>query len=509
MNRSSLEAGRLDVLEEPQVQLNYGQAIDDPRLGLFLFGPLPVAANPKSLRIGVIGTSNGLHLYRQFAKAINRPVTAGKVAAWAPFFPGFSEVFRAEWPTEPVVEVLVSPTAISDVLRRGDRHQAIYDTVTLFVDPIKQRVRDEDTIVDVWFVVVPDEIHLLGRPLSRVPADQRTGEAAAVMDKRLAKRLHREPSLFDEDMEAAIPYHFDADFHDQLKIRLVGPRIVSQVIRESTLEPFRGVVGGSRRLQDISTIAWNVATSTFFKAGGRPWKLHRVREGVCYVGLTFKRKDSAVGGANACCGAQMFLDSGDGLVFKGAVGPWYSESQREFHLSDIKAKQLLDLVVSSYVLARGVPPTEVVIHGRTRFNDAEWAGFSASANEHGLRVAGIRIRRTGALKLFRPGRFPVLRGTYLRWSDRQSYLWASGYVPRLSTYQGWEVPNPLQIEASRGDVGIDQITEDVFRLTKLNFNSCIYGDGMPVTLRFADLIGDILTAGPDVPDVPLPFRHYI
>jgi hypothetical protein len=46
-------------------------------------------------------------------------------------------------------------------------------------------------------------------------------------------------------------------------------------------------------------------------------------------------------------------------------------------------------------------------------------------------------------------------------------------------------------------------------LTKLNFNSCIYGDGLPVTLRFADLVGEILTAGPDVPDTPLPFRHYI
>ena len=35
-------------------------------------------------------------------------------------------------------------------------------------------------------------------------------------------------------------------------------------------------------------------------------------------------------------------------------------------------------------------------------------------------------------------------------------------------------------------------------LTKLNYNACIYGDGLPVTLKFADSIGEILTAGKDL-----------
>lgn len=51
---------------------------------------------------------------------------------------------------------------------------------------------------------------------------------------------------------------------------------------------------------------------------------------------------------------------------------------------------------------------------------------------------------------------------------------------------------------------------DVLSLTKLNYNTCIYGDGLPVTLRFADQIGEILTAGPMDSDLPpLPFRYYI
>jgi hypothetical protein len=57
--------------------------------------------------------------------------------------------------------------------------------------------------------------------------------------------------------------------------------------------------------------------------------------------------------------------------------------------------------------------------------------------------------------------------------------------------------------------GINVVLNDILALTKLNYNTCIFGDGMPVTLKFADAVGEILTAGPikDVP--PLPFSHYI
>ena len=51
----------------------------------------------------------------------------------------------------------------------------------------------------------------------------------------------------------------------------------------------------------------------------------------------------------------------------------------------------------------------------------------------------------------------------------------------------------------------------ILGLTKLNYNACRYADGEPVTLKFADAVGEILTAGPivkmDIP--PLPFKHYI
>ena len=47
-------------------------------------------------------------------------------------------------------------------------------------------------------------------------------------------------------------------------------------------------------------------------------------------------------------------------------------------------------------------------------------------------------------------------------------------------------------------------------LTKLNYNACVFADGEPVTLKFTDRVGEILTAGPIGTDTPpLPFKFHI
>jgi hypothetical protein len=51
---------------------------------------------------------------------------------------------------------------------------------------------------------------------------------------------------------------------------------------------------------------------------------------------------------------------------------------------------------------------------------------------------------------------------------------------------------------------------DVLALTKVNYNACDYASGLPVTLKFADRVGKILTASPKGMEAPpLPFRYYV
>ena len=366
--------------------------------------------------------------------------------------------------------------------------------------------------MDLWVVVVPEDVYRYCRPQSKVEVAQRE-RPDALMDKASATRLLRNPGLFEDDNKSAEVYLYELDFHNQLKARLLEHMAAVQVVRETTLAPdeFRKANGMPLRgLQDPATLAWNLATTTFFKAGGKPWQLGTPRPGVCYVGIVFKKDLSSHEPGNACCGAQMFLESGDGVVFRGAVGPWITEADNDFHLPKDKARALMTMVVEAYRKHHnGAAPKELFIHGKTRFSVEEWEGFKESVPEE-TAVVCVRIREDFSLKLLRHGNMTVPRGLGWVKSPRRAYLWTKGFVPRLQTYAGREVPKPLSIEISRGDADIQQVMADVLALTKLNYNACIYGDGVPVTLRFADSVGEILTAAPRRADLPpLPFRYYI
>jgi hypothetical protein len=137
----------------------------------------------------------------------------------------------------------------------------------------------------------------------------------------------------------------------------------------------------------------------------------------------------------------------------------------------------------------------------------EWSGFEEAVGS--IRMNGIRIRNEKIFKLFRSENYPVLRGiAYLR-NDRSAFLWTKGFIPRIQSVLGLETPNPLSIQIVRGNANIRDVCKDIMSLTKLNYNTCIFCDGNPVTLKFADTIGEILTAGPNENLKVLPFMYYI
>ena len=333
------------------------------------------------------------------------------------------------------------------------------------------------------------------------------------LNTRRAKELLSQPSLFAKENTEAEPYSYKEHFRNQLKARLLPHLIATQVLRESTVANIGGR-GDTRREQSEellqSQIAWNISTTAFYKAGARPWKVGGIREGVAYIGLVFKRDSRFGDNRSAACGAQMFLDSGDGVVFKGAIGKWFDTATDEFHLSGEAAHDLIAMAVNSYKSKHnGQAPKELFIHGQTRFNWREWEGFS-SAVDASTNLVGIRIRDDKSLKMFRKSDNPILRGTAYVSTPREAFLWTRGWTPRLRTYPGMEVPNPLSVEIAKGEGDINVVLADILALTKLNYNTCRYGDGKPITLKFADAVGDVLTAGPSASaGAPLPFQYYI
>jgi hypothetical protein len=102
-----------------------------------------------------------------------------------------------------------------------------------------------------------------------------------------------------------------------------------------------------------------------------------------------------------------------------------------------------------------------------------------------------------------------MRGNAFVVNNRSAFLWTVGFVPKTQSTLAMEVPNPIFIEINKGEADIIQVLKDIMALTKLNYNACIFADGEPVTLRFADKIGEILTASTEIKAPPLAFKYYI
>ena len=101
------------------------------------------------------------------------------------------------------------------------------------------------------------------------------------------------------------------------------------------------------------------------------------------------------------------------------------------------------------------------------------------------------------------------RGTLWVINKRTAYLWASGFRTDLLTYDGWEVPSPIEVKVQFGDADIKQVSKDILGLTKLNYNACKVGDAMPVTVGFSNKVGEILISNPTIKTRRPNFRFYI
>jgi hypothetical protein len=441
---------KLIEVKEPDLQFAYGQMMEHPKDGLALYGPLKGQLTGGILRIGIVATARGKKLFEVFSNRISKPITPAKSDdPNHTLFPGFEAVFGVEWPSKPTAYIEINPVLIDESLCIQDRHQSIHQVVSLYAEAITNYLRDDaEAHIDLWMAIVPEDVHKHCRPKSKAKRLEGVASKSGIlMDKKQATRLlTSEPGLFDDDNRSAEVYLYELDFHNQLKARLLEHKAAVQVVRETTLAPeeFPNALGKPlRALQDSATLAWNLATTCYFKAGGKPWQLANVRKGVCYVGVVFKQDASNPEPGMVCCGAQMFLESGDGVVFKGTPGRFKSDKADDFHLPRDKAKMLMQLVVDAYRKSHdGDAPKELFVHGKTRFSEEEWEGFKDSVPDD-TNVVCIRIREDSGIKLFRHGASAIPRGLAWIKSKYRGYLWTKGYVPRLQTYAGREVPSPL------------------------------------------------------------------
>lgn len=463
-----------------------------------------MSAHPKNLTFGVIGTQGGVDGFIQWCRVARGALYPGEKKnpnLW-PVFPGFETAFCTDIPRDPAWVHELDTEELKRVSSDRDANKRAASTVELYLDAIEKTTK-KDEVFSAIICVVPDFVWQNCRPESFVPGSSATGTAISKKEKTL--RAGGQTGLF----EAYNPetYQYSVDFRRQLKARAMKFSIPIQIIRESRLAVDPAKV--SPMQSPPSDFAWNLLTTLYYKGGGKPWRLAAARPGVCYIGIVFRRTDSSAGNQTACCAAQMFLDSGDGVVFLGEFGPWYSPTTDQFHLSEDAARDLLKGVLKTYAELEGQPLTEIFLHCRSTISDQEFAAYKSACPE-GVELVGVRVRKNPAgIRLFREGTRPVIRGTFLVESPTMGHLWASGFIPRLKTYPGWEVPVPLSISIQHGEADIQQVAKDILSLTKLNYNACKFGDSEPVTIGFSNAVGEILVSNPTIRDRSPKFKHYI
>ena len=249
----------LTMLAEPQLEFASGGMLEHPRDGLALFGPADSRGIEKAedISYGVVGTRNGISAFREFVKAINRPVLTDSHlddVLW-PHFPGFEEAFHATLSPEPAWVEELDALALKDAATERDDHKRVFDVTSLFLNRVKA-AKMSDKSFRFFVVVVPDFVFATCRPVSRFHGGH---------GNRIGKREQRIRAQILDFFEAYEPeqYLWSADFRSQLKIRTMELDAPVQIVRESTLR----LAAAEKKLTALHGVGTWTARYTMLRGG--------------------------------------------------------------------------------------------------------------------------------------------------------------------------------------------------------------------------------------------------
>ena len=439
-------------LPEPDLEFGYDGRHQEQRAGLVLHGPADIqfVSRPTVIRCGMVGQRKALDELQAWLEGCAMGVPARtdtRLDTLFPAFPGLRDdtTFRVD---------LAFPR---DGRRELTRSQL-------------SRYQDASTKA--------------GSIQGGCRATGRRGSPAARRSKR-RRGTHR-PTFQGPRRRADTAEAIGWNFHDVLKARCITASVPIQVIRPSTWRGGRGV-------EDPATRAWNLMTALYYKAGGKPWRLARERyqRDRCFIGISFARADA--GDQLHTSVAQVFNELGDGVIVRGALAR-RSEKDKQPHLAERDAAELLTSSLRRYKDHHGNQPAEITLHKSSAFSHEERSGFlnaAEAAELHSCDLVWIS-EAEDAFLVRGTSNYPPLRGTLLTLDDDQHALYTHGGVPYYKTYPGLRIPRPLGIRLAETDRGINEIAAEVLALSKLNWNRARLDARMPITLLTARRVGDVL-----------------
>ena len=456
---------RVDVLDEPLLEFGHSGSHQEQRAGLAEHGPadLTSSGRPASIRLAIVGRAQEVSELRDYisTSAEGVPAKSTPLTNLFPAFPGMTEDdgFRAVI-TTPVDAQYVLTTkqlkVITSAETEGDKIRAAVELCAAEALAVAEK-----EAVDVVYIVRPPGV-----------PDGTTGDVGAT-------------------------------FRNLLKAALIEMRQPTQIIRPSTWRGARGV-------EDPATTAWNLFTATYYKAGGKPWRLLTDRRALsrCYVGVSFTQ--SAQGERLFASVAQVFNELGDGVVVRGGIAE-RSGDDLQPHLSEADSKKLLADALKRYAEEHKTTPAAITLHKTSSFSADEQRGFEAAARAAGLASCELLwlTHSDNAMLIRGTHYYPPLRGTLFTLSEEEHVLYTHGSVPYYQTYPGLYIPRPLGVRPLALDRAIEDVASEILALTKLNWNRIRMDARMPITLLTADRVGEILRHVPADVRAAQRYTHYM
>ena len=491
---------RLQLLPEKDLVFGNNEEEKDPRRGLTHFGPYRYSSetpNLDKIKVGIIGDKTTLEKAKQIISMIQKEIKPHESNAWLyPDYPGIStkSKFNCSLEISKTWEQTITITELDALTKIIDVNERIGKAVELYLSKINN-ILDEDNLPDVILCTLPKVIE------EHCGISERTRGAKTPKPTELEKQVQefkqQNQKFLTEwgvvagtvDIERPKGY----DFRNALKGKLMSHKSAKpiQILRETSCDAILEYEPTKKSTrQEPASFAWNLSTALFYKANGKPWRLAKLRDDTCYVGISFYQDKLSYNRDIQTSMAQVFTHTGDGLVLRGTE-VYVDERTKEAHLSEKQANELLADAINRYSTRAGRTPSRVVIHKKTLFSDAEKKGFSEAIGSLKKDFVTINKRNRG-IRFMRGGSYPVLRGTLITLTNEEHILYTSGYTPRIRTYPGHSIPRPLYI-THIGDSEIYEICDEIMGLTKLNWNTTAFSTYLPITLEFSERVGRVLS----------------
>lgn len=439
-----------------------------PLLGLIRHGPYgasQVANVFDTIRVAAVTPHGMLEEVDRLLDELRRRYSPKERTDYLVDYPGFRSVFRVEAVSAIKEAKTELPPDLDDILTRSDRPlHTLADAIARSL-MVLRNVRHEFDLV-----------------LVLIPARWRYGL---------------------QSMEGE-----DFDLHDYIKAVSASLAIPVQIINDD----------GALQYQCRCSVMWRLGIALYAKAGGIPWTWADCDPDTAYIGVSYALLDGGRTDRYAICCSQVFNAEGAGLEFVAYEADDVRLYGRNPFLSRSQMLSVMSRSLRIYQRQHGgLPPKRIVVHKNTEFRQDEIGGcmdaFGACQSIELIHVQqdapwhAVRV-----LENKKVDSYPCERGSSLQLGDNSVLLWTHGasseFGPANRRYYkgGKSIPRPLMLVRYAGHGSMDDVCRATMALTKMDWNNDGPYDRLPVTIKYAQTLANVVKRMPKLEPRPYPFR---